>query len=276
MTSTTGESDPPGEVASLARQVAAVGVELGLPFIAASADIGSPMPIIGPDGRPLAESLFRWIDPDFKYWEDRAFALRAPLVNATRTSAEPFYFADGRLATWRASRALEAINAAGPIESFGVGAAIVAPAYLPGGVIGAIVWASPDPDAPVKAAFDARAADLHALALRFIAAYTDAALGESPPLVRLTRREIQCLKWAAAGKTDSEISTIVQISLPTVRFHITNASRKLGAAGRSQAIHRASNLGYIGGGDPERLTRPPRGGSAPRTLFLSRGRSTTS
>ena len=36
------------------------------------------------------------------------------------------------------------------------------------------------------------------------------------------------------------------ISLPTVRFHVTNAARKLHAAGRSQAIQRAATLGYIG------------------------------
>lgn len=64
----------------------------------------------------------------------------------------------------------------------------------------------------------------------------------------LTRRETQCLKWAAAGKTDHEIVTIIGISQPTARFHITNSSRKLGASGRSQAVHRATTLGYIGGG----------------------------
>jgi DNA-binding CsgD family transcriptional regulator len=38
----------------------------------------------------------------------------------------------------------------------------------------------------------------------------------------------------------------MRIALPTVRFHVTNASRKLNAAGRSQAIHRAGVLGYVG------------------------------
>ena len=74
------------------------------------------------------------------------------------------------------------------------------------------------------------------------------ATGRSAPPARLTRLEIQCLKWAAAGKTDGEVSEIVGISLPTVRFHITNAARKLGVPGRSQAVHRAATLGYIGAG----------------------------
>ena len=91
-----------------------------------------------------------------------------------------------------------------------------------------------------------------------MAAYHEATDGETAAPVRLTRREIQCLKWAAAGKTDGEISEIVGISLPTVRFHITNASRKLGVPGRSQAVHRAANLGYIGAlhAAPPRTSRP--------------------
>jgi DNA-binding CsgD family transcriptional regulator len=247
-------------VADLGRAAAAAGRAMGLPYIAASADIGSPEPMRGVDGRPFAESLFTWLDPDLRYWEDRGFALRAAFVHAARTSAEPFYFAGGRFASWRASRAMEAINAQGPIETFGVAGAIIAPAYLPGGVIGAVVWASADVAVDVKVAFDARAEALHALALRFVAAYADAVATDRPSAaVRLTRREIQCLKWAAAGKTDAEIGGIMHISLPTVRFHITNAARKLGAAGRSQAVHRAAAFGYVGAGEPigsVRLRRP--------------------
>jgi len=234
-------------VAELAETVEALGRDMDLPYIAVSADIGSPEPMRGPDGRPFAETLFRWLDPKLKYWEDRGFALRSPLVHATRCCAEPFYYSGGRFATWRPSQALDALNAAGGLEAFNVGAAIVAPAYLPRGVIGAVVWASPDPAVDVRGQFEARAQTLHATALKFMAAYNEAiAADEATPPVRLTRREIQCLKWAAAGKTDAEIGDIVQIALPTVRFHITNASRKLEVNGRSQAVHKAATLGYIG------------------------------
>ena len=39
----------------------------------------------------------------------------------------------------------------------------------------------------------------------------------------------------------------MSISVPTVRFHMTNAARKLNVTGRSQAIYRAATLGYVGG-----------------------------
>lgn len=243
---------------TLARQVAALGETMGLPYVAAAADIGSTHPMRGSDGRPLAESVFRWIDPDLRYWEDRAFALRAAFIHAARGCSEPFYFAAGRFGSWRPNRALDAITNEGPIDTFGVTAAIVAPAYLPGGVIGAVVWATAEPGFEIEAVFAAHATQVHALALKLVATYEEAVTtGEATP-ARLTRREIQCLKWAAAGKTDAEIGDIVAISLPTVRFHITNAGRKLGAGGRSQAISRAATLGYIGAGEGHATSSPMR------------------
>lgn len=233
-------------VEQLAREAAALGVETGLPYIAASADIGSPKPMRGVDGRPLAESVFRWIDPALQYWRDSSFALRAPFVFATRFTAEPFYFQDGQLATWRDAAWTRTLGVIDQADSFGVGAAIIAPAYLPRGVIGAMVWATPDPSVDVKSIFEARASQFHAIAMKLTGAYQDLDLKSATEQARLTRREIQCLKWAAAGKTDGEIGSIVQISTPTVRFHIVNAAGKLGVAGRSQAVHRAATLGYIG------------------------------
>lgn len=231
----------------LARQIEALGQELNLPYIAVSADIGSPDPVMGPDGRPYAETLFRWIDPQLRYWEDRGFALRARVLHAARLCAEPFYVADGKLATWRPHASLDAFNRMDETERYGVSGAIVAPCYLPGGVIGAVVWATPDASVDVPGIFAARAGELHTLALRFVATHSDLAARRIPTApAPLTRREIQCLKWAAMGKTDADISEIMHISLPTVRFHMTNAARKLNVIGRPQAIYKAATLGYVG------------------------------
>jgi DNA-binding CsgD family transcriptional regulator len=121
-----------------------------------------------------------------------------------------------------------------------------------------VIWATPDPELDVATAFAAHAGAMHLLALRFVATYEDAVADADRLPARLTRREIQCLKWAAAGKTDAEISEIVAISLPTVRFHVTNAARKLQVTGRSQAIQRAATLGYIGATAPGAVTGPVR------------------
>jgi LuxR family quorum sensing-dependent transcriptional regulator len=51
----------------------------------------------------------------------------------------------------------------------------------------------------------------------------------------LTARELECMRWVAAGKTDYEIGNILSISEATVKFHVNGARRKLGARNRAQA-----------------------------------------
>jgi len=55
----------------------------------------------------------------------------------------------------------------------------------------------------------------------------------------LTNRELECLRWTAQGKTDSEIGIILSISARTARFHVENAKRKLGVSTRIQAVAEA-------------------------------------
>lgn len=234
---------------ALALRIEAKGREIGLPGIAASADISNPAPIRDSQGRPFAGNLFKWVDPNLRYWEDRAFALRSYFIHAVRVCSEPIFYRQGQLATWRTTHVLDAVNKQGPSERFGVGAAIIAPAYLPGGVIGAVVWATADAEFDVEPVFRGHAGELQTLALQFVATEHERAVrGAAIEPPQLTRREIQCLKWGAAGKTDAEISVIMSISVPTVRFHMTNAARKLQVIGRSQAIYRAATLGYVGSG----------------------------
>jgi len=235
----------PALLDALAVRIADLGREIGLPYIAASADISSSAPLTDSRGQPLAETLFRWIDPDLQYWRERGFALKAPFVIALRYAAEPFYFHDGGFASWRPQPWLEAMEVAERAMEHGVGGAIIAPVHLPGGAVGGVVWATDRPRRDLPEVYAARASELHAAAIRFIAACHDSAGWRAEP-ARLTPREVQCLKWAAAGKTDADIAQIVGISMSTTRFHIRNATAKLGAVGRAQAIHRASALGYIG------------------------------
>jgi LuxR family quorum sensing-dependent transcriptional regulator len=56
--------------------------------------------------------------------------------------------------------------------------------------------------------------------------------------VRLTDRERDSLAWVAEGKSDWEIAMILGLAESTVRFHVDNARRKLGAVNRTQAVAR--------------------------------------
>ena len=65
-------------------------------------------------------------------------------------------------------------------------------------------------------------------------------------LPQLTPREAECLRWAAIGKSEWEISCILGISEHTAERHLMNAKARLGATNRVQAVAEAIRLGLIG------------------------------
>lgn len=62
---------------------------------------------------------------------------------------------------------------------------------------------------------------------------------------KLSGREIECLRWAAAGKSSDEIAIILGISAYTVSSYFKTAAKKLGAVNRMQAIASAMRLKLI-------------------------------
>jgi LuxR family quorum-sensing system transcriptional regulator CciR len=63
--------------------------------------------------------------------------------------------------------------------------------------------------------------------------------------ILLTPRERSVLQWAMGNKSAWSTGQILAISENTVKFHMKNAMRKLGATSRHQAILMAINLGLI-------------------------------
>jgi DNA-binding CsgD family transcriptional regulator len=57
--------------------------------------------------------------------------------------------------------------------------------------------------------------------------------------ILMSARELDCLKWTAAGKTAWEASVILGISERTVRFHLNAAREKLECATTTQAVAKA-------------------------------------
>jgi LuxR family maltose regulon positive regulatory protein len=64
-------------------------------------------------------------------------------------------------------------------------------------------------------------------------------------LAALRPREIEVLRLAAGGQTNKEIAYELNISLRTVKFHMTNILTKLGVDNRMQAVTQAKMLGII-------------------------------
>lgn len=62
---------------------------------------------------------------------------------------------------------------------------------------------------------------------------------------KLTRRELEVLRWTLGGKTAWEIGQILAISDNTVLFHLKTSMRKFGVNSKHQAALKAVSLGLL-------------------------------
>lgn len=65
----------------------------------------------------------------------------------------------------------------------------------------------------------------------------------NPP--RLAPREIECLRWSAAGKTSEDISVILNLSPKTIRAYLESARFKLNGLNITHAVAKAIALNLI-------------------------------
>jgi DNA-binding CsgD family transcriptional regulator len=66
-----------------------------------------------------------------------------------------------------------------------------------------------------------------------------------PQKAQLTPREVECLEWAAQGKSSGEIATILNLTERGVNYHFESAKEKLDATNRTQAVAIAVSRGIV-------------------------------
>ncbi|OUM35585.1 LuxR family transcriptional regulator [Pseudomonas putida] len=66
-----------------------------------------------------------------------------------------------------------------------------------------------------------------------------------PPQPKMSDRELEVLKWSAAGKTAYDVACILSLSQSTVNFHIRSVITKTNAANKASAIAIAAMRGWI-------------------------------
>ena len=128
-------------------------------------------------------------------------------------------------------------------------ALICVPVHMPFGQIGAVSFSSTDFEVnDLSEQYKRYGQAMEMLSRAFIASYVKVTDERNwiPADCSLSKREVQCVSWAALGKTDREIAMILSRSCATVRFHLQNAAQKLDAVNRSQTVFKASQLGYLG------------------------------
>lgn len=79
----------------------------------------------------------------------------------------------------------------------------------------------------------------------FEASLRFAKLDVSEPTPSLTHRELECLKWCAAGKSTWDIAQILACSEAVVNFHFGNLRRKFNANSRRQVVIKAIRCGTL-------------------------------
>lgn len=62
---------------------------------------------------------------------------------------------------------------------------------------------------------------------------------------QLTEREIEILKWIAAGKSADDIALILSMKKRTVHFHVANAVQKMGVSNKTAAVVQAALSGMF-------------------------------
>ena len=217
--------------------------------VAAADNIASKAPMVDEDGGVLAAEVFGFNAEHERWWADSRLALSSPLTRACRYESETFWANADGFRVRQHNRYLDAIDLSNFEKRALCKAAIVTPIHLPFGQIGSVAFGPPDGDrADLSAEFEAHGDMLGLLAYRFVAGYVKAVRTRHwlPVDCQLTKREVECLRWAAIGKTDREIGMIIDLSHATVRYHVHRAGEKLNAINRAQAIFKAGQLGYLG------------------------------
>lgn len=204
-------------------------------------------PVISAGVRPArVQWLFRNLTPAWeKYSDQKQIPVRSPAMIAARKRSSPFTFVEvfdnPRLPkdqrwVWQTTREWGWLNG------------FVVPVHGPGEYFSYVSMASPERDLNLGFENRARLQMLALLAHDRCHALSQASL-EAPIISdeadQLSGRELECMRWVAAGKTDWEIGMILAISSSTVRFHVENARRKLEASSRPQAVARLFSLGLL-------------------------------
>ncbi|MEO9970723.1 MAG: LuxR C-terminal-related transcriptional regulator [Hyphomonadaceae bacterium] len=237
------------EIHDAALSLKSVADEYGL-RIALCDDISSREPMVDADGTLLHQEIFGWVTKKDKWWEEKYLALTSPMVRACRYESQPFWCnADGMYGLPQ-NEYLEEIDFRDHFLEFAQHqSAIVLPVHLPFGQISANSIHTVDPSQEdMSDLFATHAMFFDLLIRRFVGGYVSAIRKKRciPDNCVLSKREVECLRWAALGKTDKEIGMIISLSHATVRYHFQRAGEKLNSVNRTQTIFKAGQLGYLG------------------------------
>lgn len=171
--------------------------------------------------RRYAEQKYQWLDP---------------VIEGVRAFDAPF--------EWDAAPANSSVAQRQLFDEaaqFGIRCGFVIPFREPGHPIAAMSIVASEPLVAFQRSIQANRATLQLMAV-FVHLHARRILstGRVVAGVKLSQRELECLRWAARGKSAWEIGRILGIARRTAAFHLENAKAKLGVRTICQAVARIS------------------------------------
>lgn len=162
----------------------------------------------------------------------------SPVIQRLRRSTIPFTYDAHQLARRRADGKGEA--AVCVFEQANMPRGLYLPVHDAGGHRAAIAFGG---DRPVVSGDELQELNLWAGVL--YSKYLEVRDRDRRGAASLSRREVECLRWAAAGKTTSEMAKILALSEYTVNHYLNRATRKLDSVNRVQTVAKAVRAGLI-------------------------------
>ncbi len=224
-----------------------IGRAIGMPHPAVIDDYSSNRLLTVEDGRALT-SVLGWDTSFVEQWLEQRLHLVSPIAAVCRMSTRPFCW-DARTVADAVIEGRGGTQIDWPLTpENGFYGGITIPIHMPRERTGSVSWYSREPTTNLAAVLREhgdllRLAGLHFLDLVYSARIE--AGPDAPPSPQLSERELECLSWAALGRTDTQIGALIHRAPTTARFHIDNAVRKLNARNRTQAVAIAAQQGLI-------------------------------
>ncbi len=213
-------------------------------------DITDLTPVADEHGDDLYDILFGWSAEFIQELNDLGMWPSVSIMNACRSTFSPFSWSTDHINELFTGRKGEKQmrKILRQWQSMGFAAGITIPVHQPMRKIGMILGVTRCKDVDMDNIAVEEAPNLLYLGHCYLDKVMElsARPRNTAHSTDLTEREVECLRWAALGKTDQEIGMIIYRSPTTARFHIDNAAKKLNSVNRTQAVAKASQLGLLG------------------------------
>lgn len=216
---------------------------LSLPVVAWSPDVSIPHYNADADAFMLRNG---WPAESTKLWWDNAVMLKHPVYLHCRIKALPFVF-DMNSDTATNLSDVRKINQ--HVADRQVRSSITVPIRLPRGQVAMLFFGGQKSPQETSRILEQTRKELIATGLYFMDVYLNEISKGAPDhelLWRLTPKQWECLRLSAQGYRECEIAEFLGVVTPTVRYHIKNATRNIGASTRAHAIAIAAQLGILG------------------------------